>query len=265
LKQRTQTIGRDAMRIRTRPASATICLEDRAPTDDPPASTQIISFGLLPADDRDHLDLDTGEVFQEYNYAVLHKKEQKLISASITVRALPDDSYYQYNLMRYLPETKGDDYYFPSSIHFDLFIAPTSFGELAGNLKNGLPPGIITIELSSPPLFTTNENRGDRAPIEYGWEPDGSGLIWHNQENRNVPVEGVTFDFPVVKPRYDEHKTNRLLPLQPETPTERIGAQIALIQTTLAEFSKRLRWITLGVVALVIMIAISLLRQRIFL
>ena len=82
------------MWIRTRPASANISLEARAPASDRPVPTQeIVSFELLPTNERDHLNLDTGEVFQDYSYAMLHKKEDKLIGASITIRAIPDDSF----------------------------------------------------------------------------------------------------------------------------------------------------------------------------
>ena len=55
--------------------------------------SEIVSFERLPADGRDHLDLDTSEVFQEHNHGRLHKgcikKEQNLICASIALRAFP--------------------------------------------------------------------------------------------------------------------------------------------------------------------------------
>ena len=71
------------MWIRTRLASASISLEARAPTkDDPIATRESLSFELLPADDH-HLDLDTGEVFQN-SYSA--KNEKKLIDVSIIVR-----------------------------------------------------------------------------------------------------------------------------------------------------------------------------------
>jgi hypothetical protein len=71
------------MIIRTRPFGAGISLEARVPTKDRPVPTQeTISFELLPTEERDRLDLDTGEVFQDYIYAKLHKKENNLIGAS---------------------------------------------------------------------------------------------------------------------------------------------------------------------------------------
>jgi hypothetical protein len=254
------------MLIRTRLASASTSLEARIPTKDNPAPTQeSISFALLPTDDRDHLDLDTGEVFQDYNYAKLHKNEQKLIDASITIRPLPDDSYYQYNVMHYLGEQKGDDYYHPSSIHFRVFVAPPAFRELAEYIRRGLFPEAITIELVDDPsrFFTTNANPQKKYPIEYGWEPDGSGMIWHNKEkeNKTVAIESVRFEYAPVKPRYDEKQVDRPLPAESNAPTSRINEQIALIQTNLAEMLKYSRWSAMGIAVLAIMIAVLVVKR----
>jgi hypothetical protein len=255
------------MWIRTRPASANISLEARAPASDRPVPTQeIVSFELLPTNERDHLDLDTGEVFQYYSYARLHKKEDKLIGASITIRAIPDDSFYQHNAMHYLGEITGDDFNRPSAILFDVFIAPTAFRELTDNIRGGLLPQTITVGLARDAslFFTTSANSEKLAPLEYGWEPDGSGLIWHNKakERQKVPVESIRFDYAVVKPRYDDEQMNRLLPMQSDAPTDRVSEQIASIQTTLADVLKYLRWATIGIVALAIMTGILISKQR---
>jgi hypothetical protein len=254
------------MFIETRIASASMSLEVRTPTKDRPVPMQeSFSFQLLPTDEHDHLDLDTGEVFQDYSYARLHKNEQKLISAGITIRAAPDDSYYQYNVMRYIGETTGGDHDYPSSIHFDVFIAPTAFSELADNIRSRLLPGAITIGLFEDPslFFTSSANPEKRAPIEFGWEPDGSGMIWHNKEkgNRTIAIESVRFDYEVVKPRYDEKQIDRLLPSQLDAPTGRTNEQIALVQASLAEMLKYLQWTTAGIVALAIMIGILIVKQ----
>jgi hypothetical protein len=243
------------MWIRTRPASASISLEVRAPTSDRPIPTQEhISFELLPTDEHNHLDLDTGEVFQDYDYARLRKNEGKLISASITIRELPDNSYYQLNAMHYMAEIGGNDFSRPSTIVFDVFITPEAFNKLSDNVRNGLLPQIITIDLSYDPKNT---------PLALGWEPDGSGVIWHNREreSQRIPIEGVKFYYAVLKPKYDG-QTYRLLPIQSDPPTEPIGEQIAPIQTTLVDLLKYFRWATIGIIALVIMIGVLVSKQR---
>ena len=69
------------MYLPTRPSSVSVSLEARVPTKDRPVPTQeSVSFELLPTDERDHLDLATGEVFQDYSHARFHKKEKKLTS-----------------------------------------------------------------------------------------------------------------------------------------------------------------------------------------
>jgi len=112
------------MWIRTRPASATISVEARtAHTDRPERAPEVVSFKLLPTE-RDHLDLDTGEVFQDYGYARTQKNEGKLIAASITIRPSNDKSDGEQSAMFYMSEVTGDFYSYPSSIIFDVFIEP---------------------------------------------------------------------------------------------------------------------------------------------
>ena len=250
------------MWIRTRLASAGMSLDARVPTQDNPLTLQeSVAFELLPTDDRDHLDLDTGEVFQDYSFARLHKNDKKLISANITIRPSRDDSDYQYNLMRYMGEQTGDDFNHPSSIDLNVFIAPTAFRQLIDNLRGGLYPGTITIELADEArFFKTSTNPKTKAPIEFGWEPDGSGMIWHNKEHRTIPIESVRFDYSIVKPRFDQ-ETHRPLPMLFNAPTDRINEQMTLIQGRLMEMLKYSRWITMGVSALAIMIGISIVKR----
>jgi hypothetical protein len=234
------------MWIRTRPSSAAVSLEARVPTKDRPVSTEeIVSFELVPTEERDHLDLDTGEVFQDYNYARLHKKEEKLISARITIRPLPDETCYQYNTMKYFSAETGDENHLPSSIHFSVFIEPTAFCELASNVKGGLYPKAITINLAYP-LFFTNTTKGEKRVIEFGWEPDGSGKIWHNieKESRAIPIESVTFNY-----------------VQSTAPADRVTEQSALIQASLGQMLQYARWITFGIAAIAVMIAIFMFKR----
>jgi hypothetical protein len=90
-------------------------LEARTPTKDWPTPVrEIVSIGLLPLDDRDHLDLDTGEVFQDYSYANISKDEKKLIGASATIQLMSDDSSYKQNAMRYVKERNSDGRHDPA-------------------------------------------------------------------------------------------------------------------------------------------------------
>jgi hypothetical protein len=88
-------------------------------------------------------------------------------------------------------------------------------------------------------------------------------MVWHNKEaaNRSIPIDSIRFDYAVVKPRYDA-QLNYLLPVQSDAPTDRISGQIAIIMTLMPAVLKYLRWTTIAVIALAVMIAISFTRQR---
>jgi hypothetical protein len=96
-------------------------------------------------------------------------------------------------------------------------------------VRGGLFPEEITINLVHD-LFNK------KSPIEYSWEPDGSGKIWHNKEkeNRRVPIESVRFDYTVAKLQNDEDPSLINAPTDPRT--DRIIQQIALIQTSLVKY-----------------------------
>lgn len=236
------------MLIRTRLASADISLEARVPTKDrPDATLEYLSFQLLP-DDGDHLDLDTGEVFQkDYD-------EKRHIGASLTIRPSPDDSRESH--MRYLGKVQGDDYRYPSSIDFAAFIEPTAFRELVDNIKVGLFPETITFDFENQVQFYTivyqDGTREQKKALEYGL-PDQ--LVWHNreQENQRVPISSVTFKYAVLKARFGQNF--RLLPRPVIAPADRIINQTALIQTGLAEMQKYLRLILAIIVVLTICVA----------
>jgi hypothetical protein len=118
----------------------------------------------------------------------------------------------------------------------------------------GLYPKTITIELVCAARINTDPKQ--KPPIEFGWEPDGSGMIWHNteKENRKIAIESVRFDYALIKSRHDEKQVI-------SAPADRINEQIAVIQTSLAVMLKYARWITIGVVALAIMIAVLMIKR----
>jgi len=253
------------MWIHVRPASANLLLEIDRPSENgsgPVKQKEYVSFQVLPTDDRDHLDLDTGEVFQDFNYARIRNKRENLIDARLTIEPASDESDYRRNSMRYMDEVRGEFESFPATIFFCLYLAPDTFRELADNVKNGLLPETITIGFERDPLFAVANPQEEKRLLEYGWEPDGSGMRWHNKEreHRAVPIESIKFDYAVLKPRHDE-ATNQLLPRLPEVLPARMNEQIASIQVMLAGMAKYLRWASVGIMVLAVIVALWIVKH----
>lgn len=253
------------MWIHVRPATANVLLEIERPSDDasdPAKRKEYISFRVLPTAEADHLDLDTGEIFQHYNYAQTHNKQDKLIGARLIVEPASNDSDYKRNKMRYSDAVQGEFDSSPATISFSVYVEPNTYRELADNVKNGLLPETITIGFERDPLYWNVNPPKDQQILEYGWEPDGSGKVWHNKErdNRAIPIENIKFDYAMLKPRYDQ-TTNQLLPMMPDLPSARTNEQIASIQIMLAEMSKHLRWAAVGIIVLAVIVSLWMVKH----
>jgi hypothetical protein len=128
-----------------------------------------------------------------------------------------DRQDYAHNSMSYIGETKNDGGSFPSQIIFDACVEPETFNELRGNTKTGLLPSQITFGLAHPPFYTIKGEPPKIHPLEYGWEPDGSWMTWHNKEHNTVAIESIRFDYAVAKTRHDqEHPEPGLASYEPE-------------------------------------------------
>jgi hypothetical protein len=107
------------------------------------------AFGVYPVD-RDHLDLETGEVFRNPQRAgEEYILGEQYISGSLTVRrALAEDSYH-HNAMFYLEGVSSSDGFgdSPSSIHFSVCLPSDDFQELVVNTRSGLLPSTVSVEL----------------------------------------------------------------------------------------------------------------------
>ena len=125
-----------------------------------------LHFGVHPAD-RDHLELETGEVFQNPRYAKIREKAQS-ISASLTIREALDASDDDYNRMSYLQGTSSDYDSSGSEIYFQVYLPHERFAELVTNVRGGILPSTIQIT-----LLSSISDESD--PMKYSWEPDGSG------------------------------------------------------------------------------------------
>jgi hypothetical protein len=153
--------------------------------DDQTETTHWLSFTLQVAG-HDSLKLETGEVLENPAYASIRGNKPNEISANLTVHPASDKRGPSLNAMTYFEAMEGDDYSFPSSIIFEVFIPASDYSLLLNNIRGGIKPSSITVRL--------RHNFLDKAsPITIGPAPDGSMMIWHNaiQQNRNVHIESI--------------------------------------------------------------------------
>lgn len=159
---------------------------------------QNINFGVYLSD-RDHLDLETGEVFENSVYSRIRGNTAKLISAQLSIYRGSTKSDYKENKMRYLGGIESDFYNSEASIEFTCFLMESDFNELIENIRNGHTPSEVVVDLA--------HNLREKTTLEFGWEPDGSGMKWNNvdKKNRTVKIEEISFGYQVLKENYNEN------------------------------------------------------------
>jgi hypothetical protein len=143
-----------------------------------------ISFDVVP-EALSHLDLKTGEIFQDDATANLRKQMDKTIAAQLYVtwkdknaagEELPSE-------MRYLPPSRSGEplislvWRLPSD-HLAAFHALVIGGRV--------PKRAV--------VFFPHDRLG------FTWEPDGRGQTWDNESERTVPIENIRFDIPIAAP-----------------------------------------------------------------
>ena len=140
--------------------------------------------------DRDHLDLETGEIFQSPRYLKVRGQQDKGIAGQLIIYEGKDsgeDSLKagNWNEITYLGghESKDDpDSSFDSLIYFRYTLPQNEFVVLHNHVSAGHLPKRVLIECE--------ENA-----FNFGWEPDGSGQNWNNLTKKKVRISEIRFDF----------------------------------------------------------------------
>lgn len=178
---------------------------------------------------QDSLKLETDEVFQNPRYATVRGNKQNEIFANLNVRPASDERDPSHtNNMRYIAGSKGDDDYSPPFIHFEVSAPASDYRVLINNVRGGIFPSLVTVELR-------HDIRDKGSPVEYDFAPDGSMMIWRNavQQNRRVDVESIEFHYRLVGANdHDDEDT------KPPTAKASIAAASVAIVAKLAELEK---------------------------
>lgn len=165
------------------------------------------------------------------------------ILGSVSLRAMPTVNIDQpVGSLVFIPEFQSDDGVFGNEVTYsiDCEIPQSMYDELLSAGRLGRMPKSISIEVFGP-------------GVKFGWEPDGSGLDWDNEEQPRVLISKIDFVLNYVSyvsaeedDCYDEVISN------PEPPTR---AQLDALLKKTDDLQKHLRWIvSIGVFFLVITI-----------
>jgi hypothetical protein len=161
-------------------------------------STRELYFAVHP-DDRDRIDLETGEVFVDPKYGRKDKSISaqlvKSISAQLNVIEVATELDLSYgNWMTYFDRVgdPGDETYRPSSIEFNVVLPPRDFNNLLTNIQNGILPKVD--------LQLEGGGKHPHGPLRYGSDPNT--LIWLNKahDGHFVKIEKITFQYEILKP-----------------------------------------------------------------
>jgi hypothetical protein len=178
---------------------------------------------------RDSLKLETGEIFQNPRYASARGNKRDEISAHLNVRPASDKRDPTYtNNMRYREAVTVDEDASPPFIHFEVSIPASDYSLLLNNVRGGITPSLVTVEL--------RHNLHDKgSPLEYDYAPDGSMMIWRNAmaQNRRVDVESIEFHYRLIGDADDDDDEGT-----PPTAKASIDAASVAIVAKLAELEK---------------------------
>jgi hypothetical protein len=178
---------------------------------------------------QDRLTLETGEVLQNPAYGAVRGNKQKEIDAQMNVRPASEGRDLSHtNRMGYFEGVTNDDGGAPPSIHFDVTIPASDYSLLLNNIRGGINPVSVTVELRHD-LF------GKGSPLDYDFAPDGSMMVWRNatQQNRFVAVESIDFQYRLIGADHDGAVANTTKPSTPK-----IDATSVAIAATLADLER---------------------------
>jgi hypothetical protein len=152
-------------------------------------SRHLISFNVCP-EDRNHLDLKTGEIFQSPPYARIYENQHKLIGGTLTIAPFTDglpseNNTHEKSELHYFPgrvSKSGIDDDRASELMFMYYLPAQEFQLLLSSILSGCSPKSATLTFESD-------------TFKFGWEPDGSGQQWDNEANRKVSIVGIEFKF----------------------------------------------------------------------
>ena len=154
-------------------------------------SGNTVTLSVFPKG-RDYLELITGEILCNPENVQFRDKKNKIDAAMLSINRAFGEEAYRYSALRYIPEVRD---FAAASLYFHVFIPPAEFDDLMMNVRSGLIPASVDVELERDLM--------DQKPaLDPGWEPDGSHLVWNNdteQAKKGLPITSIKLGYLLSK------------------------------------------------------------------
>jgi hypothetical protein len=225
-----------------------------------PRSGHSIGMEVYPTG-RDYIELKTGEVFCDPRYLTLRGKDRESISATLSVLPANADKDYDHSAMRYYKATVDDLDGHPSSIHFSCYLPPGDFADLLADIRLGITPSSVTVEVDENAVDPT-------AALTYGWEPDGSGKKWNNDKaasgKQAIKIDRLSLTSEELQGGYDEEAGRPTAPKLASNfaltkQTRELKTGLDLIQNDIRYYG---RIVSIAVITIAVMILYWVLHMR---
>jgi len=153
----------------------------------PKRSGHSIVMDVQPQD-RNYLELETGEIFCNPNYLQSHGKDRKPISATLFISKAITEKDYEESCMDYYDEYRSNSDYIPSSIYFYCLLPPQEFDDLLADIRSGHIPLSVQITL---------DDKGSDGALRYVLGSDGKK--WNNNDKatgkRRIGIDDLRLSY----------------------------------------------------------------------
>lgn len=147
-----------------------------------------LSFDVKPQG-REHLEIGQKYVFAASDYAWLVGKDRQLLEATVSVSpnkdvlenmqsSFTDEDGPICGWASFYDERKGSIDYTPASLQFSLIVEPDQFAAMLDVFQGSAGATTLNVGLDK---------------LEFGWEPDGSHLIWKAEKNDKCPITSFSY------------------------------------------------------------------------
>jgi hypothetical protein len=157
---------------------------------DSAGKSQRLNFDVT-THERSRLEFKSGEVLAHPDYAWREKNKGKTLDAYLNIYPRNErDDPPKKSMVLYMDGYKSRDGLDDSSvsIFFEIWLGQVEFDSVREHIIAGHPPKTINIEFESD-------------VVKYGWEPDGSSMIWDNDDTKAIEISVIRFNFEYTKAR----------------------------------------------------------------